>query len=274
MLKYREYYEKCLGPSIDRVDYLYNFDYKVFQASHFGQIYKQLINEANIDLNQKLKDNSNIFTPPGKSQESQPLVRLDNPWGLKNIEEIAEYVIPIVEQQIFSCSAYVHGCYVYQTRPGDFSKDSVGSLSWHIDNHPKEVIKAMVYLNDVDETAAPFEILSGVNQNLGLKVETKRVDYTQWASSPFRFTEDFVEEKTKQGYKPHSVIGPSGTVCYFDNNVLHRANESKSKRRNVIVFMMKPCDRALDKYISREHTGTNYHVDTFKDPSFIGVIEK
>ena len=93
-----------------------------------------------------------------------------------NIEEIAKYVIPIVEQQIFSCSAYVHGCYVYQTRPGDFLKDSVGSLSWHIDNHPKEVIKAMVYLNDVDETTAPFEILSGGDQNLSLKIETKRVD--------------------------------------------------------------------------------------------------
>ena len=274
MLKYREYYEKCLGTSVGKVEHLYNFDYKVIQDSHFGQKYKQLINEANIDLNQKFKDNSNIFTPPGKSQESQPLIRLDNPWGLKNIEEIAKYVIPIVEQQIFSCSAYVHGCYVYQTRPGDFSKDSVGSLSWHIDNHPKEVIKAMVYLNDVDETTAPFEILSGGDQNLSLKIETKRVDYTQWVSSPFRFSEDFVAEKVKEGYKPHSVVGPAGTVCYFDNNVLHKANQSKLKKRNVIVFMMKPTAVPLEKYISRKHTGTNYHIDIFKDPSFIGVIKK
>jgi len=59
-----------------------------------------------------------------------------------------------------------------------------------------------------------------------------------------------------------------------DDQIHFEEQESKSKRRNVIVFMMKPCDRALDKYISREHTGTNYHVDTFKDPSFIGVIEK
>ena len=38
--------------------------------------------------------------------------------------------------------------------------------------------------------------------------------------------------------------------------------------------MMKPTAVPLEKYISRKHTGTNYHIDTFKDPSFIGVIKK
>ena len=274
MLKYREYYEECLGSSVDKIENLYNFDYRVVQSSCFGQEYKQLISEANADLNQKLKDNDNIFTPPGKSQESQPLVRLKNPWDLNNIEKIAEYVVSNAEQKIFSCPAYVHGCYVYQTRPGNFSKNSVGSLLWHIDNHPKEVIKAMVYLNDVDGTTAPLEILSAGSNNSSLKIKTKRVDYTRWSSSAFRFTEEFVGEKTDKGYQPYSITGPSGTVCYFDNNVLHRANKAKTKKRNAIVFMMKPIKHRLETYISRNHTGTNYHVDVFKDPSFVGVIKK
>ena len=38
--------------------------------------------------------------------------------------------------------------------------------------------------------------------------------------------------------------------------------------------MMKPIKQRLETYISRNHTGTNYHVDVFKDPSFVGVIKK
>ena len=30
----------------------------------------------------------------------------------------------------------------------------------------------------------------------------------------------------------------------------------------------------IEKYISKEYTGTNYHIDVFKDPEFIGVNKK
>ena len=268
MLTYREYYQNC-----SKSDFVYDFSYKVLSGNFFGQNYTDSVRKANADLNKKLEHDTNIYTPPGTAKKHQPLLRLKDPWNLDSIENIAQYVIPYLEKNIFKCSAYVHGCYVYKTKIGTYSLDTVGSLKWHIDNHPKEVIKAMVYLDDVCTESAPFEMLID-QQKRGIKYQTTRVDYKKWKKNQTRFTEKFIQDYETQGSSRLKITGSTGTVCYFDNNVLHKANFAESRERNVIVFMAKPSSKKFEKYISKEYTGTNYHIDVFKDPEFIGVNKK
>ncbi len=268
MLTYREYYQNC-----SKSDSVYNFSYKVLSGDFFAQDYTDSVKKANANLNKKLKDDANIYTPKGTSKEEQPLLRLKDPWNLDSIEDIAQHVIPYLEQNIFKCNAYVHGCYVYKTKIGRYNPDTVGSLKWHIDNHPKEVIKAMVYLDDVCVESAPFEMLIDEDCH-GQKYQTTRIDYKKWKKSPTRFTEQFIKDYEYKGASRLKVTGSAGTVCYFDNNVLHRANFAEKRERNVIVFMAKPSSKEFEKYISKEYTGTNYHIDVFKDPEFIGASKK
>ena len=268
MLTYKEYYQDC-----SKSNSVYDFSYKVLSGDFFGQNYIDSVKKANADLNKKLKDDANIYTPKGTNKKQQPLSRLKDPWDLTSIENIAQHVIPYLEQNIFKCNAYVHGCYVYKTKVGTYSLDSVGSLKWHIDNHPKEVIKVMVYLNDVCIESAPFEILTN-QEDQGIKHQTTRIDYKRWKKSPTRFTEEFIQGYESSGAQRLKITGSAGTVCYFDNNVLHRANFAEKRDRNVIVFMAKPSSKEFEKYISKEYTGTNYHIDVFKDPEFIGANKK
>lgn len=276
MLTYREYYETIRRPAHD-VDTLYDFTYKTFLPEFFGPDYLSLINQAKCDLVEKVKNEENIFTPPsGFSQEVQPILRLKDPWNLSSIERIAQETVPYLEQHIYGCPAYIFGCYVYQTHTAIQSRQSIGSLMWHYDNHPKEVIKIMVYLNDVDEDTAPFEIIRNKETKQALKMETHRISHKSWKKTASRCSEPFIRDQVENGYEKYKILGSPGTVCIFDNNIVHRANPAKKRPRNVVVFMAKPIgvSRKPDNYISKEHTGTNWHEDTFPDPTFIGVREK
>ena len=161
---------------------------------------------------------------------------------------------------------------------GNYDEESVGSLSWHIDNHPKEVIKIMVYLDDVEEQNGAFQVLS--KNGLGYKAPTTRIDHIVWVPArppkwdPSRFSDEQIENLNTAGYQPKKLTGPAGTAIIFDNNIIHRATFCAEKTRDVLTFMVKPAIKRIRPYISRKYTGTNYHVDTFKDPEFVGVVRK
>ena len=177
-----------------------------------------------------------------------------------------------MEKTVFNCNVQAMAVYAYRTKTGNYDEKSVGSLLWHIDNHPKEVIKIMIYLNDVEEQNGAFEILS--KNKRGCKSRTYRVDYRRWQKQNTRFSNDEIQGLIGAGYEPKKLTGPAGTAIIFDNNIVHRATFCEEKARDVLTFMVKPTIKKIRPYISKKYTGTNYHVDTFKDPEFIGVVEK
>ena len=109
---------------------------------------------------------------------------------------------------------------------------------------------------------------------MGVKVATYREDYNRWHSHPTRYEKETEALIEKGEYVEKTFTGPAGTTIYFDNNILHKAKQSTGKDRYVVVYMMKPIDREIRPRISETHTGTNWHVDTFMDPEFCGVVKK
>jgi len=243
MITYKEYYEICKKSyknDLKTDKNLYEFTYDMPDISYFGDKYLSLVTDISSFLDEQYQNKDNIYNVPGQNPDKQPLCRYKKPWEIPNIEKLANILIPYVEKTIFNCNLYAMAAYAYKTKPGIYDSKSVGSLLWHIDNHPKEVVKIMVYLNDVDNTTGPFEILD--KQGSGYKFPTTRVSCNEWSPS--------------------------------HNNIVHRATFCDERERSVITFMVKPIDRKVRPYISEKHTGTNYHKDVFKNPCHFGVVEK
>lgn len=275
MLTYEDYYEICKKSYKNDLKIgknLYDFTYETPDITLFGEEYLHLVEDISCFLDEKYLDEANIYDVPGQNSSLQPLCRYKNPWEIPGIEKLANILIPYVEKSIFNCNLYTMATYVYKTKPGIYDPKSVGSLLWHIDNHPKEVVKVMVYLNDVDSATGPFEILD--KQGSGYKFPTTRVSCNEWSSSQSRFSNSQVDSFHSQGYSSKKLTGARGTVIIFDNNIVHRATFCDERERSVITFMVKPIDRKVRPYISEKYTGTNYHKDVFQEPCHFGIVKK
>ena len=156
-------------------------------------------------------------------------------------DEINKISLPLVrylEQEKYGCYLYVDKIYIYRTAKFE-NRES--SYLWHYDNNPLEIIKNIIYLNDVDEKNSPFEYLQTPNGN-GVSVNPSRTGTDQWNPAPnnSRMTEDQMNSLFAQGYKPHQVLGKIGTTYAFCNSAIHRANPVIEGYRDVINIRVKP----------------------------------
>ena len=201
----------------------------------------------------------------------EPIIRYKNVWDLPGLEEICEELIPQIESKILGSHSYIYGLYAYRNKPCE--RKPRASWLWHYDNHPKETLKLMIYLTDTGEDNGCFEVMS-TKDNSVLKKPTLRIDDKKWESHHSRINSPELEELKKSGYSPKKILGPKGTVCLFDNNIVHRASTAKVGYRDAVVLLLRPWHEKIRPYISKEYTGSNNHVDVFRDPSFFGVKRK
>ena len=115
------------------------------------------------------------------------------------------------------------------------------SYIWHYDNNPNEIVKNIIYLNDVDEDNSPFEYLSKTNGK-GYMFNSYRQGPEKWNKAPngSRVTEE-VKELKVSGHTSQKVTGPKGTTFAFNNNTCHRANPVIEGYRDVINIRVHPC---------------------------------
>ena len=112
---------------------------------------------------------------------------------------------------------------------------------WHYDNNPLEIIKNIIYLNDVNDLNSPFEFLRDP-KGRGLSVSPTRTGTQHWEPAPnnSRITKEQIESLVKKGCSPHKVHGVKGTTYAFCNSSIHRANPVLEGYRDVINIRVKP----------------------------------
>jgi hypothetical protein len=125
------------------------------------------------------------------------------------------------------------------------TKNSGGG--WHRDSD-LEQFKAMVYLNDVEESNGPFLFL----QNSDL-FDLERRPYDQKLSilsriyillgklkkNPPRYTDLAVQEYLKKtNTKPNEVVGKAGTLVLFNSTYLHRGKNIENGTRYTFTNYM------------------------------------
>lgn len=170
---------------------------------------------------------------------------------VEELEVISSYIAPYLEDTMFGCYLYVDKIYIYRTTKCE--RDS--SYIWHYDNNPNEIVKNIVYLNDVNEYNSPFEYLSKPDGK-GCMFNSSRQGPQEWRNAPnnSRVTKE-VEELKALGYTPKKVTGTKGTTFAFNNNACHRANPIIEGYRDVVNIRVKPTISRID-YINPKYTSS------------------
>jgi len=288
MKTYNEYYLECReayqkenpSNSMPSVQDFYNFGFLVGDVDSSGKnsfypgnkYFTKYIKDIQNDLKNRFENRDECWIVPGLNEQLDFAIRIKNIWNIQSLEQLCELILPSIEKTIFGCYVSLIGIYAYRNRFRLSTPRS--SWQWHFDNHPKEILKIMIYLNDVTRENGPIEIVTN-KEGSPLKMPTSRIDYKNWGSTESRITKTTLEKFLKNDYKPKEILGKAGTICIFDNNIIHKAGLCrKDQYRDAIVLMIKPSHKQSYPYISTKYTGTNYHKDIQQDPEIKEVVRR
>ena len=277
MKTYSDFYQQCIKEhtSLNERSGLYDFKYAVQNPHEDGFLKLSKEYYKNIDIiSEHIKStitNKESQIKTSSSIEKEPIIRYKNVWSIPKLEEVCQEILPQIESNIFKSYVYLYGLYTYRNQPCE--EEPRASWLWHYDNHPKEVLKMMIYLTDTHEDTGCFEILTDKSGE-AIKKETLRIDHKSWQSNHSRVVGKELEDYMKAGSKIKKITGNKGTICLFDNNIIHRASTAKRGYRDAIVLMFRPWNKKIRPYISKDYTGSNNHRDVFKNPEFFGAKKK
>lgn len=187
-------------------------------------------------------------------------IQLLDPLSLDGLRELCEPLMDEIERRFYGSFVLVDKVYVYRSPVSD--QVPIASWLWHYDNHPREVNKVMVYLTDVTEGTAPFEIVR--EPGSGRPPYGAPLAPLHWKS---RVPDAEIERYLANGLERHAVTGPSGTVLVFDDNVVHRATVARTSHRDVLVFQVRPVTFRAEPRIHPQWTGSFPHQYVNRDPS-------
>jgi hypothetical protein len=112
------------------------------------------------------------------------------------------------------------GCILH---PSVRQENRKGNARWHVDVEDLHVVKAFLFLSDVDAEAGPTEYVPGTHPQgehaLTLAEQLRR-------GLP-------LTEETPLGIAPEPLVGKAGTVALFDARALHRGGFGRGKWRAV-----------------------------------------
>ena len=154
-MNYDEYYEICKKSYTNNIDEesvreFYKKPVRVYEPDFFGAEYTQIVDE----LSTKIK---NDFDNNIDCDNDNIMVKHTNIWKFhKQISEISDILVPFLETHRYGCYLYVDKIYIYRTLE---LGDRVSSYEWHYDNNPDEIVKTLIYLNDVNDKNSPYEFL-------------------------------------------------------------------------------------------------------------------
>jgi hypothetical protein len=186
-------------------------------------------------------------------------MQLLDPFGLDGVRELCEPLLEEIERVIYGSYALVDRLYVYRSPIS--RQEPKASWRWHYDNHPREILKVMVYLTDVREDTAPFVYLR--ERSSGRFMPGAPLTPLFCSS---RIPTEQIAHHLANGWEEHPVTGRRGTVVIFDDNIVHRATLARAAHRDVIVFQIRPSTFKASPRIDRRWTGTYGHVDFPPNP--------
>lgn len=189
----------------------------------------------------------------GKRVETDFVIYVDHPFTLhKNavLYAINPVLIELVKDYLGEKIA-VSYTESYRTKPltSEFQRkvyDTPGVFSgWHSDanmiseNRGYRCLVAMLYLNDVDESMGPLELIEGSHLFGGRK--------RPW------------DESEIQNYDKSRIVVtmPRGSVVLFDMEMVHRAGIPTSKSRDVFRVMFSPSEGYRENLIFSNETLPN-----------------
>ena len=257
MLTYEQHYNICRQLYDGKVDFSkYGSVYDLTVDETFLELdgkYHEIVNELSKKISFKLDNNIGCFS-------DDYALRVNDWRDIEEINQIANIVMPQIEQKVFHCNLNVE--FVHPYRNLHKIPDPVSSWLWHYDDCPKEFIKLFLYLNDVDEKNGCLQLLklekgfeTIKSSRIGPQNNGRPQLKQQYANS--RIPAEVVEKSIDSGGEIYNLIGSKGKYALFTPNVPHRATvpQEHTIPRDVIVFFIRPSLTKKDSYISK-NTGS------------------
>lgn len=140
--------------------------------------------------------------------------------------------LDIVNSYMESCSKLIYFD-LAKTNPVVNGNPAIASQRWHRDSGMKKVLKAFIYLNDVDESSGPFKyiIKSHASGPRGRLFPQK-----QFGRHGF-YPPDGMVEKHVEKKEIKSFFGKAGTIIFCDTTGLHKGGYATSKSRIMFTSM-------------------------------------
>jgi hypothetical protein len=202
--------------------------------------------------------------PDSRIEISDGLFRMVD--GSDRAPEIINFVDPELESVIegyYRSHFKIFSIYFYRTIPTPSKPES--SFLWHVDNCPRQEMKLMVYLDDVQVDTGAIRLknkpLTDHLKSSGFR-ERKRID---------AFADILANETTT-----NAIAAPLGTRILFQNGgVIHRAISPERLHRDVVMFVIIPSDIPWRPHYARTRhlLGTNAGIciDPYSDrPENVG----
>jgi glycosyltransferase involved in cell wall biosynthesis len=176
-------------------------------------------------------------------------IELGDPFGLDGLNELCDPLLSSLEQSVYGCHTIADKVYVYRTLASRARPQK--SWLWHFDNHPREVLKVMIYLTDVTDDTAPFEYIRDCVTGRPLMGSPLAPTF-----GTSRLPAGRIDRQLRGGFERVRVTGPRGTIILFDDNIIHRGTIAASGHRDVIVFQVRPALFKASPHIDKRWTGT------------------
>jgi len=245
-MNYKEYFKICREKYKDNsppLQEFYNKPVRIFPDRIFDLRYYEIVNI----LSEKIKTEFDASSQTGIMIECEDMWKYE-----REIGEISKYLVPHLEKTMYGCNLLIDKVYIYRTMKVD---KRTSSYLWHYDNNPSEIVKNIIYLNDVNKDNSPFEYLSDKDGN-GIIAQPTRTGPKNWVRAPnnSRITLEQLFKLNKAGYKGRKILGKQGTALSFNNDTIHRANPIKKGYRDVLNIRVKPTLQKKEKYIDKRWT--------------------
>jgi hypothetical protein len=244
-MKYEKYYHLCKleykkdFPHIETS--LYDSRVKIHEVGVFSNTFYSTVEV----LAQKIKEDLNLVDDNFMPQHKD-IFKFK-----KELNFLANEIVPMLEETQFGCYLYVDKVYIYRTAP---VKKRESSYLWHHDNNPNEILKNCIYLNEVTDKNSPFEYLTNKDGKPAL-IKSTREGKGKWVKKlDTRLDSEVSRLVTENDYITKKVFGKTGLVTSFLNNVIHRANPVIEGYRDVINIRVKPTLVKPPRYIDKEWT--------------------
>lgn len=199
-----------------------------------------------------------LLTQPEQVVARKELVRLKG--SLELFPELEAFITPDIEKTLeayFQSHFKIYSTDIYRILPTDAKEDQ--SFLWHFDNGPTQLIKLMVYLDDVNAETGAFRVKP---KPLSLQLK-RRGFWDRKTVEPFRHVLE--DQSTTKVFE-----APLGTAILFHAmNCIHKATYPRTGHRDVATFLLHPSTEPwrshLDRNRDRLSSNFGYCVNPFTD---------
>ena len=269
MSTYKEHYQYCRELNLIEGG-VYNSVYDLtvdstlfgFDNGAYTDAYFNIIETIRRKIDYKIKYMNGCF-----KDSIGHAIRVNEWRDIKELYTLTDYFMPIIEKDIFGCSARIEFLHPYRNISSDKEGDDESnpkyvesSWKWHYDDCPGEFVKLFINLNRVTEESGCLKYIQDADGSIpvlpsyriGPRMEA--LQSQEYVAS--RVPPEVVRKKLDEGGKVVNVVGEQGSYAIHTPNIIHRASCPKpgTDPRDVLFFFIRPSIRKYSSYLSSTYS--------------------